>query len=37
MSRSLYHPIGQVDLERFRKAVDDWVIAYAELYAMKRA
>lgn len=37
MTRSLYHPIAQVDITKFRKAVDDWIIAYAELYAMKRA
>lgn len=37
MTRSLYHLVSQVDMEKFRKAVDDWVIAYAELYAMKRA
>lgn len=37
MSRSLYQPVSQVDLSRFRTAVDDWVVAYAELYAMKRA
>jgi hypothetical protein len=37
MTRSLYHPIAQVDMAKFRKSVDDWVIAYAELYAMKRA
>lgn len=37
MTRSLYHPIAQVDLDKFRKAVDDWVVTYAELYAMKRA
>jgi hypothetical protein len=32
----LYQPLGQVDIERFNKAVDDWAIAYAELYATKR-
>jgi hypothetical protein len=37
MTRSLYHPIAQVDMTKFRKAVDDWIVAYAELYAMKRA
>ncbi|MBU6236992.1 MAG: hypothetical protein KGQ51_04120 [Planctomycetes bacterium] len=37
MTRSLYHLVSQADMEKFRKAVDDWVIAYAELYAMKRA
>lgn len=37
MTRSLYHPIAQVDMAKFRKAVDDWIVAYAELYAMKRA
>jgi hypothetical protein len=37
MSRSLYQPIAQVDMTRFRQAVDDWAVAYAELYAMKRA
>jgi hypothetical protein len=37
MSRSLYHPIAQADMARFRQAVDDWAVAYAELYAMKRA
>jgi hypothetical protein len=36
LTRSLYQPLGQVDLERFRKAIDDWAIAYAELYATKR-
>jgi hypothetical protein len=37
MSRSLYQPIAQVDMARFQQAVDDWAVAYAELYAMKRA
>lgn len=37
MSRSLYQPIAQADMARFRQAVDDWAVAYAELYAMKRA
>jgi hypothetical protein len=37
MSRSLYHPVAQFDMAKFQKAVDDWVIAYAELYSMKRA
>jgi len=36
LTRALYQPLGQVDIERFNKAVDDWAIAYAELYATKR-
>lgn len=36
LTRSLYQPLGQVDIERFRKSIDDWAIAYAELYATKR-
>ncbi|MBU6387819.1 MAG: hypothetical protein KGS49_17880, partial [Planctomycetes bacterium] len=32
LTRALYQPLGQVDIERFYKAVDDWAIAYAELF-----
>ena len=36
LTRAFYPPLGQVDIERFYKAVDDWAVAYAELYATKR-
>jgi hypothetical protein len=36
LTRAFYQPLGQVDIERFYKSVDDWAIAYAELYATKR-
>jgi len=36
LTRAFYQPLGQVDIERFYKAVDDWAVAYAELYATKR-
>jgi len=36
LTRAFYLPLGQVDIERFYKSVDDWAIAYAELYATKR-
>ena len=36
LTRAFYQPLGQVDIERFYKAIDDWAIAYAELYATKR-
>jgi len=36
LTRSLYQPLGQVDIEQFRKSIDDWAVAYAELYATKR-
>ena len=36
LTRALYQPLGQVDMDRFRKAIDDWAVAYAELYATKR-
>ncbi len=36
MTRSLYQQIGQVEVEKFLKAIDDWAVSYAELYATKR-
>ena len=36
MTRSLYQPLGQVEVEKFLKAIDDWAVSYAELYATKR-
>jgi hypothetical protein len=36
LTRAFYQPLGQVDIVRFYKAVDDWAVAYAELYATKR-
>jgi len=36
LTRAFYQPLGQVEIERFYKAVDDWAVAYAELYATKR-
>jgi len=36
MTRSLYQPLQQMEIERFTKAIDDWAVAYAELYALKR-
>lgn len=36
LSRSLYQPIAQAEIDKFKKAVDDWAVTYAELYATKR-
>jgi hypothetical protein len=36
MSRSFYLPIGEVDLDRFKELIEQWALAYAELYAANR-
>ncbi|MEI8212267.1 MAG: hypothetical protein WCI02_08960 [Planctomycetota bacterium] len=36
MTRSFYQPVAQVEMEKFKKSIDDWAVAYAELYATKR-
>lgn len=36
MTRSFYQPVANVELDKFKKAIDDWAVAYAELYATKR-
>jgi len=32
---SQYHPLSEVDIERFEELIDLWVLEYAELYAAK--
>lgn len=32
-SRNFYQPLGEVDLDRFRELIEQWVVEYAELYA----
>lgn len=33
LTRSFYQPLGEVDLAKFRKLIDDWALTFAELYA----
>jgi len=33
---SQYHPLSEVDIERFEELIDLWVLEYAELYAAKQ-
>ena len=32
-SRNFYQPLNEVDLERFRELIEQWVLEYAEMYA----
>ena len=32
-SRNFYQPLNEVDLDRFRELIEQWVLEYAELYA----
>jgi len=32
-SRNFYQPLGEVDLDRFRELIEQWVLEYAEMYA----
>jgi hypothetical protein len=34
LTRSFYQPLGEVEVERFRELIDNWALAYAELYAV---
>ncbi len=34
--RNFYQPLAEVELPRFKQLIDDWALAYAELYAAKR-
>ncbi len=36
LTRSYYQQLGQVEIERFERAIDDWALAYAELYAANK-
>jgi hypothetical protein len=36
LTRSFYQPLGEVDLDRFKELVEQWSLAYAELYAANR-
>jgi hypothetical protein len=36
LSRSFYQPIGEADLNRFKELIEQWALAYAELFAANR-
>lgn len=36
LTRSFYQPLGEVDVNKFKELIDNWALAYAELYAANR-
>jgi hypothetical protein len=36
LTRSFYQPVAEVQLDRFKELAEQWVLAYAELYAANR-
>lgn len=35
-NRSHYHPLAEIDIDRFKEMIDLWVLEYAELYAARQ-